>query len=266
MRTRWYVAGGSIAGAAIMLFGIWIGRPTPPPPKPALPTIAEHPKDAAPTQETQVLLQLVAGMQAQQQEFLRLMQQQPGRNSDQSAAMTGILLSLLNEQRAARGEAPIAPTASPEEISKQIVAQGGVVLPERVVQAPCETRGHMHGVIPARGADWELIPEWDPCKPPKKAGLFDFSSGTLYSLKLGGALWGNANLTIADELAASQLSLDGTRFGWGGSVGAEHIWMSSTGKFWHGVGVEAGYDHSPIVGAWRGWVYYSPKLWIPSQP
>lgn len=272
-RLRWWLYGGGALVAVVLLLvvGYRMGRPEPLPPPTPPPTLADRPD--GPQAPTEGLTLVVQAVLAQQTEMLRLMQARQGgdggagaRSAVQAEQMQALLLGLLNDQRRQRGEALLAPTATASEVSEALAAQGGVVLPERVVTAPCGTRGRMHGVIPASGAEWELIPEWDPCPPAvERRPWLDFSSGTLYSLKLAGAAWGNANVTLAEEIAGASLSLDSTRIGWYAGGEVEHLWISRTGRYWHGLGVEGGYQHSTAGAGWTARLYYQPSLFVPSK-
>lgn len=269
-KLKWWAVGAG--GLAVLALGIRIGRPDPPAPPPPEPKAAEH-VPAPPEQPNAELLIAVQAALDQNAALIRLISARPAgqdgsgaRSAAQADQMTAILLGLLNAERERRGEAPVSSTATPAEVAAALTAQGGAVLPERVVTAPCATKGRMHGIIPAAGAEWELLSEWDPCPPAvERRPWLDFSSGTLYSLKLAGAAWGNANLSRADELAYSTLSLDSTRVGWYAGGDIEHVWMSRTGKFWHGFGLEGGYQHSTAGSGWTTRLYYKPSIFVSSR-
>lgn len=260
-----------IGGLSLVGFGFWIGHHKPEPPPDLSPKLAEH-APAEPT-KAELLMVQVLDNQTKLIEALQQRREEGGRvirDDSQSAQMTAILLALTNELRAQHGETPIAPSSSAADVAAALAAAGGKLLPERIVDAPCKTRGRMHGVLVPPPAEWELIPEWDPCAAEaKKNSWFSrdaWTTGTRYYAILGGAAWGNANLSVGDSLAASQLSLDGTQLGWKAGLGTGWLFVSPSGRWLHEFDLEATYKSSPTIDGWEISVAYKPGWFRASKP
>ncbi len=270
-------ATSAVAGVALLAGagGTWWltrDREAPPPAK-TDPGLADRPD--GPQAELAVLALAVRASVDQNAEMLRLMQRRQDpqgvviRDDGQAAAMAALLRDLVNDRRRERGEAEISAAATPAEIAAALAAQGGRVLPERVVQSPCRTKGRMHGVVPSAGDDWELIPEWDPCPPetPKRPWLnaSDWTIGTRHYAILGAGAWGNANLSLGDSLAAASLSIDSTQIGWTAGGGLSRLFVSPSGRWLHEFGFEARYRSSTALDGWEIAATFKPGWFRPAD-